>query len=101
MARQRILGGRPEQPESPPASSPTADADVRLACVPALPPPRADALDHVVADTDAEMACSTASVAQTFDAAARRHGDVKVETVVRFGSPAREAAVEAEVYAPS
>ena len=65
-----------------------------------LPPPRVDALDHVVADTDAEMARITASVAQTFDAAARRHGDVKVETVVRFGSPAREAAVEAEVYAP-
>jgi hypothetical protein len=64
-----------------------ADADVRLAYLRDLPPPRVDMLDHVVADADAEMARITASVVQTFDAAARRHGDVKVETVVRFGSP--------------
>ena len=77
-----------------------AEAEVRLVCLRPLPPPRVDGFDHVVADTDQEMSRITSSTRQTFDAATRRFEDVTVETVVRFGAPAREAVLEAEAYAP-
>jgi hypothetical protein len=77
-----------------------SEAEVRLAYVRDLPPPRVDRHDRPVADTDAEMARIERGATQALDASARVFDDVKVETVVRFGRPAREAALEAEVYAP-
>jgi hypothetical protein len=77
-----------------------AQAEVRLAYVRDLPPPRLDRHDRPIADTDAEMARISGVVSQALGSAARVFDDVAVETVVRFGKPRREAAVEADVYAP-
>lgn len=77
-----------------------AGAEVRVAYVHALPKPRVDRHDRIVADTDAEMARIEATATRTVGTAARVFDDVPVETVVRFGAPRREAVLEAEVYAP-
>jgi hypothetical protein len=77
-----------------------AGAEVRVAYVHGLPGPRVDRHDRIVADTDTEMARIEATVTRTLGTAARVFDDVQVETVVRFGRPRREAALEAEVYAP-
>ena len=71
-----------------------------LAYFRALPSPRVDRHDRLVADTDAEMARIERAATQTLESSARVFDDVPVETVVRFGKPAREVALEAEVYAP-
>ena len=77
-----------------------AGAEVRVAYVHDLPEPRVDRHDRIVADTDTEMARIEATATHTVVTAARVFDDVPVETVVRFGAPRREAALEAEVYAP-
>jgi hypothetical protein len=77
-----------------------AGADVRLASFRDLPATRVDRHDHVVADTDAEMARITSATTQALDEAARRYGDVRMESVVRFGKARREVAIETDVYAP-
>jgi hypothetical protein len=66
-----------------------AQAEVCLAYFRDLPPPRVDRHERVVADTDAEMTRIAGVAAQALDAAARVFDDVAVETVVRFGKPAR------------
>jgi hypothetical protein len=78
-----------------------AGSDVRLAYFRALPPPRLDRHDRLVADTDREMARITAQATQSLDTAARVFDDVNTETVVRFGKPQREAVLEAETYRPA
>ena len=77
-----------------------AQAEVRLAYFRDLPPARVDRHDRLVADTDAEMARIAAAATQTLGSAARVFDDVAVETVVRFGRPRREVALEAEAYQP-
>jgi nucleotide-binding universal stress UspA family protein len=77
-----------------------AEAEVRLAYFRDLPAPRVDRHDHVVADTDAEMARIASVATRALGSAARVFDDVKMETVVRFGKPRREVPIEAEVYAP-
>ena len=77
-----------------------AEAEVRLAYFRDLPAPRVDRYDRIVADTDAEMARIASVATRALDSAARVFDDVKMETVVRFGTPRREAPIEAEVYAP-
>jgi hypothetical protein len=77
-----------------------AGAEVRVAYVHDLPQPRVDRHDRIVADTDTEMARIEATATSTLGTAARVFDDVRVETVVRFGAPRREAALEAEAYAP-
>ncbi len=77
-----------------------AGAEVRVAYVHDLPQPRVDHHDRIVVDTDTEMARIEATATSTLGAAARVFDDVRVETVVRFGAPRREAALEAEAYAP-
>ena len=74
-----------------------AGAEVRVAYVHALPKPRVDRHDRIVADTDTEMARIEATATSTLGTAARVFDDVPVETVVRFGAPRREAVLEAEV----
>ncbi len=77
-----------------------AGAEVRVAYVHGLPEPRVDRHDRIVANTDTEMARIESTATSTLGTAARVFDDVQVETVVRFGAPRREAALEAEVYAP-
>ena len=77
-----------------------AQADVRLAYFRELPPPRVDRHDHLVADRDAEMARIASTAAQALGGATRAFDDVAMETVVRFGRPRREVALEAEAYQP-
>jgi hypothetical protein len=78
-----------------------AGGDVRLAYLRELPPPRVDRHDRLVADTDREMARITVQATQSLDRAARVFDDVRMETVVRFGNPRQEAALEAETYRPA
>jgi hypothetical protein len=75
-------------------------ARLRLVGLRTLPAPRRDRHDRVVADTDQEMARIAREFALTFDAVSRREADVLLEPVVRFGAPARELRVEAELFAP-
>lgn len=77
-----------------------AQSDVRLAYFREVPPPRVDRHDRLVADSDAEMARISSEATQALGAAARVFDDVRMETVVRFGRPRREATLEAEVYRP-
>ena len=77
-----------------------ACAGVRVACLRPLPPPREDRHGRVVADVDRERDRITRATEATFAAAARVFGDVPIECVVRFGRPAREAAIEVEAFAP-
>ncbi len=77
-----------------------AQADVRLAYFRDLPPARVDRHDRLVADTDAEMARIASGATQALGSATRVFDDVAVETVVRFGRPRREVALEAEAYQP-
>ena len=76
-------------------------AQVRLACVRALPPPRTDRFDRVVADVDREMARIGRTLVETFTWAARRFDDVTMEVVVRFGHARDEVMIETEVFAPT
>jgi hypothetical protein len=73
-------------------------ARIRVACFRPLPPARRDRHDRVAADTDAEMDRIGRAAVAGFDAAARDLEHAGLGIVVRFGAPAREAAVEAEVY---
>ena len=77
-----------------------AETEVRLAYFRAIPPPRVDRHDRMVADTDAEMTRIASVATRALGAAARVFDDVKMETVVRFGKPSHEVPIEAEVYAP-
>jgi hypothetical protein len=77
-----------------------AEAEVRLAYFRDLPAPRVDRYDRLVADTDAEMARIVSVATRALDSGARVFDDVKMETVVRFGTPRREVPIETEVYAP-
>ena len=77
-----------------------AEAEVRLAYFRPLPPPRVDRHDRPIADTDAEMTRIAGVATRVLGAASRVFPDVPVETAVRFGTPRREVAVEAEAYVP-
>ena len=78
-----------------------ARADVRLAYLHPLPPPRVNRHGWIVAEADVEMARIAAAATDTLEVAARAFDDVRVEAVVRFGRPPREAVVEVEAYAPA
>jgi hypothetical protein len=77
-----------------------ARADVRLAYLHPLPPPRQNRNGWVVAEADVEMARIASAASRSFEAAARAFEDVRTEVVVRFGRPPREALLEADTYAP-
>jgi hypothetical protein len=71
---------------------------VRMAWVRALPAPRVDRHDRIVADTDREMARLTAAAIEQMTALAWEFGEVDVERVVRFGRLATELAIEAHAW---
>jgi hypothetical protein len=86
-----------------PALLATARADrrqVRLACFHALPAPRVDRRDRVVADSDREMARITEATTGALTAALRELSLDPVEIVVRFGTPGREVLRETDVFTP-
>ena len=71
---------------------------VRLAYLAPLPPPRMDHHDRVVADTDREMARIGSDAQEHLESLAASMEGVPVESVVRFGRPGRELAIEASVF---
>ncbi len=71
---------------------------LRLAYLAPLPSPRVDRHDHVVADTDREMARIGGAAQARLDALAVSLEGVPVETVIRFGRPATELSLEAEAF---
>jgi len=71
---------------------------VRLAYLAPMPAPRVDHLDRVVADADREMARITSVAQEHLGALAAALEGVLVETVVRFGRPGRELAIEASAF---
>jgi hypothetical protein len=73
---------------------------VRLAYFHALPAPRLDAYDRMVADSDREMARITDTATSMLTAAARQLDLGPVEIVVRFGAPGREVVRETDVFTP-
>jgi hypothetical protein len=86
-----------------PALLATARAEhrqVRLAYFHALPAPRVDQYDRVVADTDREMTRITETTIGTLTAALRRLSLDPIEVVVRFGAPGREVVRETDVFTP-
>ena len=76
-------------------------ADVRLAYVHPFPRPRVNREDRVVVDQDQEMARITERIGGLLDWASRRFDDVVIETVVRFGAPRQEVAIEVEAFHPN
>jgi len=82
------------------ANAATGLARMRVACFHAIPPPRVDRYDHVVSDPDREMERVSAATQDFFGQLRRRYDDLPIEIVVRFGTPAREIAVEAEIVVP-
>ena len=76
-------------------------ARLRLAFVQPMPPPRVNRHDQVIADTDHEMTRLTNEMVETFSTIGRRFDDVTIDVVVRFGTPRREAAIEADVFEPT
>ena len=75
-------------------------ARIRVACFRPLPPPRVDRRARVVADRDREMERITVTIIEAFETITRLVHDVPIETVVRFGAPLREVALETEAFAP-
>ncbi len=75
-------------------------ARLRLAYFHPLPRPRVNREDRVVVDQDQEMARITDSIGGLLQWASRRFDDVAIDTVVRFGVPRREAAIEADAFQP-
>lgn len=73
---------------------------VRLAYLRPLPPPRRDSDDRVVADTDREMARLADGAEAELAALTIEMDGVPVEVVIRFGRPAAELSIEAEVFRP-
>ena len=91
-----------------PAVLATARSDrrqVRLACFHALPAPRLDRYDRVVADADREMARIVEASTGALTTAVRQLSVDPVEIVVRFGSPGREVLRETDasrrIWSPS
>lgn len=86
-----------------PALLATARAErrqVRLAYFHALPTPRVDVYDRVVADTDREMARIAETTTGVLTTAIRQRSLDPVEIVVRFGAPGREVVRETDVFRP-
>ena len=86
-----------------PALLATARSDrrqVRLACFHALPAPRLDRYDRVVADADREMARIVETTTGALTTAVRQLSLDPVEIVVRFGTPGREVVRETDVFTP-
>lgn len=86
-----------------PALLATARAErrqVRLAYFHALPTPRVDVYDRVVADTDREMARIAETTTGVLTTAIRQLSLDPVEIVVRFGAPGREVVRETDVFTP-
>lgn len=75
-------------------------AQIRVACFRPLPAARMDRHDRVVVDADGEMDRIRRDTVAMFEAAARGLDHAALETVVRFGPPAREVAIEADVFGP-
>ena len=73
---------------------------MRLAYVHPLPRPRVNREDRVVVDQDLEMARITDRIGGLLSWAARRFDDIAIDTVVRFGVPRREVAIETEAFQP-
>ena len=71
---------------------------VRMVDVRPIPPRRVDHYDHVVADTDREMARLTDVADGRMVALAWEFTDVPVERVVRFGRLAAELAIEVQTF---
>src|SRR5262249_11462935 len=86
-----------------PALLATARAErrqVRLAWFPALPTPRVDRYDRMVADGDREIARISETVTGRLRAALRQLSLDPLEIVVRFGTPGREVLRETDVFTP-
>jgi len=73
---------------------------VRLACFQALPAPRLDRYDRVVADADREMARIVETTTGVLTTAVRQLSLDPVEVVVRFGTPGREVLRETDAFTP-
>ena len=73
---------------------------VRLACFHALPAPRVDRHDRVVADRDREMARITEATTGALTTVLRQLSLDPVEIVVRFGAPGREVLRETDIFTP-
>ena len=73
---------------------------VRLAYFHALPTPRVDGYDRMVADADREMTRITDTTTAVFTAAIRQLSPDPVDIVVRFGAPGREVVRETDVFTP-
>jgi nucleotide-binding universal stress UspA family protein len=73
-------------------------ATVRLLRVVPEPEPRVDPYDRMIAYIDQEMARLEAQGKENLAIVKAQLGRISVEAVVRFGDPATETAVEAEVF---
>ncbi len=82
------------------AAARTVGGRVRVASFRPLPPARVNRHGWIVADCDREMDRITRTTVEAFAEATRAIRDVAVETVVRFGAPARELRLEIDGFTP-
>ena len=75
-------------------------AHLRLAYFHPMPRPRVNGDDRVVIDQDREMGRIVDRIDGLLHWATRRFDDAAIETVVRFGAPRREVAIEVEEFRP-
>jgi hypothetical protein len=78
----------------------TEHAHLRLAYFHPMPRPRVNGDDRVVIDQDMEMGRIVDRIGGLLHWATRRFDDAAIETVVRFGAPRREVAIEIDEFRP-